>query len=71
MSIIPDAPVPPLIDEFLTVDEFARRWRVEASVVRSWIKNGYIRYTLIGPNKMRRIRKSDVVKPLEAPDVTV
>lgn len=58
MSTIPEPNTPA---DFTTVHEFAQQYRVDASVVRSWIKKGHINYVLVGPRHMRRIRKSDIL----------
>lgn len=54
--------------DLVSVQEFADQYRVDASVVRSWVKQGIIEYVLVGPRKMKRIRKSDVVKPFNPGD---
>lgn len=42
-----------MTDELITVQSFALRYRVDASIIRSWIKRGAIPYELVGPRKMR------------------
>lgn len=51
--------------DIVTVQQFAEQYRVDASVVRGWVRNGYVDYVLVGPRKMRRIRKSDLLAPIE------
>lgn len=63
MSSFPDAR--PVDADLVTVQEFANQYRVDASVVRGWIKLGHIDYVLDGPRKMRKVRKSDLLKPIE------
>lgn len=56
----------------LTVQEFAERHRVDASVVRGWVKRGQIPYVLEGPRKMRRIDGEQATVPVAhkaGPDV--
>lgn len=52
-------------DELMTVEAFAQKYRVDASVVRSWAKHGYINYELVGPRKLRRIRPDSVITPIQ------
>lgn len=52
-------------DDLITVQDFANNYRVDASVVRSWVKHGFIDYVLDGPRKLRKIRKSELLKPIE------
>jgi len=49
-------------DELLTVAEIAREFRISEESVRRWIKDGLIPFKLIGPFKMKRIRRGDLVK---------
>ena len=53
-------------DELISLQEFANRFGVQTSVVRLWIREGRIPYTLVGPRMIKMIRPSDVVKPIEA-----
>ena len=48
--------------DLITVQSFAEKYRVDASVVRSWVKQGLISYELVGPRKM--LRKSELLKPI-------
>lgn len=50
--------------DLMTVQAFAEQYRVDQSVVRSWIKNGHIDWVLVGPRKMKRISRSEAVKPI-------
>ncbi len=52
-------------DELMTVEEFARRYRVDASVVRHWAKMGHINYELVGPRKLKRIRPDTILTFIE------
>lgn len=40
-------------DGLITVQEYADRHGVDASIVRSWVKGGHIRAVLVGPRMMR------------------
>lgn len=52
-------------EDLITVQEFARKYRVDESVVRRWVKMGHIDYVLVGVGRqMKRIRQTDLVKPL-------
>lgn len=51
-------------DELMTVQAFATKFGVDVSVVRSWVKNGYIPYELVGPRCLRRIRPSTALRPV-------
>jgi hypothetical protein len=55
--------------DLMTVQAFAEQYRVDQSVVRSWIRHGHIDWVLVGPRKMKRIRRSDAVKPVAATNV--
>lgn len=48
--------------DLMTVDEFAKKWRVDSSVVRWWIKREFIGYMLVGDRLM--VRRSTVIKPI-------
>lgn len=64
MSSFPE-PRPKVLDgDLISISDFAQQYRVDASVVRSWIKMGYIGYTLDGPRKMRKISKAEVLVPI-------
>lgn len=54
------------IGDIITVQAFAYRFRVDASIVRRWAKQGRIDYVLEGPRKLRRVRVSDIVKLIQA-----
>jgi hypothetical protein len=54
--------------DLVTVEKFAQMYRVEASMVRAWVRSGHIAYVLVGPRKLRRIRRSEVVVPIIPPD---
>lgn len=51
--------------DLITVQEFAEKFRVDASVVRGWVKQGLIDYVLVGPRNMRCVRRSDILKPIK------
>ena len=53
---------PAVVDELITLDEFARRYQVDTSLVRSWVKQGKIPYVLYGPKKLKRLRPADIEK---------
>lgn len=52
-------------DDLMDVQTFAERFRVDASVVRSWIRAGLIPFTLKGSRRM--VRRSDILRPAVAP----
>lgn len=49
------------VGDIVTVQKFAEMFRVDASQVRRWAKEGRIDYVLDGPRKLKRIRVSAVV----------
>lgn len=49
-----------MVNDLMTVHEFALKYRVDVSVVRRWVKEGRIPYTLVGPRKM--IQRDHVVR---------
>lgn len=51
--------------DLITVQEFAEKFRVDSSIVRSWVKRGLIDYVLVGPRNMRCVRRSDILKPIQ------
>lgn len=51
--------------DLITVQEFAEKFRVDASVVRGWVKQGLIDYVLVGPRNIRCVRRSDILKPIQ------
>lgn len=55
----------PETDELMTIQTFAEKFRVDVSVVRGWCKRGVIPYELVGPRKLRRLRPSDILKPID------
>lgn len=57
------------VGDVVTVHKFAEMYHVDASQVRRWAKEGRIDYELFGPRKLRRIRVSSVVKPIEPKQV--
>lgn len=59
--------VHPVAEDLVTVQSFAEQYRVSASVVRGWIKDGHIDYVLVGPRKMRRISRAAVVREINPP----
>lgn len=65
MSVIPEPPPKVVPGDLISISDFAQQYRVDASVVRSWIKMGYIGYMLDGPRKMRKISKAEVLVPIE------
>ena len=57
--------------DLVTVQSFAEKFRVDASVVRGWVKRGLIDYALVGPRNMKRIRRSDLLRPISPDPVEV
>lgn len=47
----------------ITVQEFAERYRVDAAVVRGWIKEGRVKGTLVGP-RMLKLDPDFVLAPI-------
>ena len=58
------------MSELITVQDFARKYSVDTETVRSWIKNGYIPYELVGHRKMIR-KDSALTKPIEVEEPVV
>lgn len=55
-------------DELMTVQTFAEKFMVDVSIVRGWCKRKLIPYELVGPRKLRRLRPSDILKPIQPED---
>lgn len=36
------------------IDDFARRYRIDAAVIRDWIKRGYVDYEMVDSTHIRR-----------------
>lgn len=60
---MPSAKVTGAHDGLITVQEFADRYRVDAAVVRGWVKDGRVRGALVGP-RMIRLDPSFALTPI-------
>jgi excisionase family DNA binding protein len=49
-------------DELLTVSQVAAEYKISEETVRRWMKGGHIPFIPVGPFKIKRIRRGDVVK---------
>lgn len=54
------------ISEYLTLPEVSKLLRVHPNTLRNWDKDGTLKAVRIGKRKIRRWKKSDVIKFLEA-----
>lgn len=59
----PDQPKP--VDELLSVSDVARMYGVSDETVRLWIKGKKIDYVMVGPFRLKRIKKSEADKHYE------
>lgn len=69
MSTIPTpGPQPPGFSPagLIHIDEFARRYRIHTSVIRDWVKRGYVDYEFVGGNHLRHKGTTPIV-PVKAP----
>lgn len=53
------------LPEYLTLPEVARMLKVHPNTLRNWDKDGTLRATRIGKRKIRRWKKTDVIKMME------
>lgn len=49
--------------DLMTVEDFGRRYRVDSSVVRYWIRQGYVTATVVAGKQM--VSRAELVKPVE------
>lgn len=54
------------ISEYLTLKEVSELLKVHPNTLRNWDKNGTLKPIRIGERKIRRYKKEDVIKFLEA-----
>ncbi len=54
------------ISEYLTLKQVSELLKVHPNTLRNWDKNGTLKPIRIGERKIRRYKKEDVIKFLEA-----
>lgn len=54
------------LSEYLTLKQVSELLKVHPNTLRNWDKNGTLKPTRLGEKKIRRYKKEDVVKFLEA-----
>ena len=54
------------LSEYLTLSEVSKMLKVHPNTLRNWDKNGTLKPIRIGERKIRRYKKEDVIKFLEA-----
>ena len=55
-------------EEFLTVTEAAARYRIHPDTIRAWVRKGAIAHSRIGPNRLIRLRTSDLEETVTPED---
>jgi excisionase family DNA binding protein len=53
------------LPEYLTIMQVAELLQVHPNTLRNWDKNGQLKAVRIGVRKIRRYKKSDILKLLE------
>ena len=53
------------LPEYLTLMEVSKLLRVHPNTLRNWDKNGQLKAVRIGTRKIRRYKRSDVLKLLD------
>ncbi len=53
------------LSEYLTISEVSKLLKVHPNTLRNWDKNGTLKPIRIGERKIRRYKKTDVIKFLE------
>ncbi len=52
-------------EELITVKQAAADYRVSEETIRRWMKAGHIQFTPVGPFRMKRIKRGDMLgKPM-------
>ena len=55
-------------DELLTVSDVARRLNVEEETVRRWIRNGAMKAKRVGPSRLIRITRAELLRHMTDDD---